>query len=96
MNVRTLLSKLSPGGTSESSPGRSPGLKTKQTGQSRKGRLKAVYEIQPSLAGLIPIAEANPALRAGLLSDVPPGLSAEFSRRLFSPRGSTKSAVTVR
>ena len=39
-----------------------------QTGQSRKGRLKAVYEIQSSLAGLISIVEADPALRAGLLS----------------------------
>ena len=37
------------------------------------GTAEAAYEIQPSLAGLIPIVEADPALRAGLLSDVPFG-----------------------
>jgi hypothetical protein len=59
----------SPEGMSESSPGRSPGWTMEQTRQSRQGRLKAVYEIQPSLAGLIFIVEADPALRAGLFSD---------------------------
>jgi hypothetical protein len=48
-----------------------------QTSQSRQGRLKAAYEIQPSLAGLISVVEADPALRAGLLSDVPSGLCRE-------------------
>jgi hypothetical protein len=72
----------SPEGTAESSPGRSPGLTMKQAGQSRQGRLKGAHEMPPSLAGLISIIEANPALRAGLLSSVPTGLNAESPHRL--------------
>jgi hypothetical protein len=56
-SVRGNRRMQSPEGTTESSPGRSPGLTMEQTGQSRKGRLKATYEIQPSLTGLICIVE---------------------------------------
>jgi hypothetical protein len=59
-------------------------LTTEQTGQSRQGRLKAVYGIQPSLAGLTFIVEADPGLRPGLLSDVPSGLVSRTSVRGYS------------
>ena len=45
-------SALSPVGTSESSPGRSPGFNEKQSGQSRKGRLNTGLSFQPSLRDL--------------------------------------------
>ena len=45
-------SALSPVGTSESSPGRSPGFNDKQSGQSRKGRLNTGLSFQPSLRDL--------------------------------------------
>jgi|SRR5580698_7725355 hypothetical protein len=49
-----------------------------------KGRLKTQTRVQPSLAGLSTLLVITQDCRPGLRSDVPTGLSAEFSRRHFS------------
>jgi hypothetical protein len=57
----------------------------KQAGQSREGRLNTGAEFSAVPCGTVRSRVPNPGLRPGLLSDVPAGLNAEFSRILFSP-----------
>jgi hypothetical protein len=55
----------------------------KQAGQSREGRLNPGAEFSAVPCGTARSRIPNPGLRPGLLSAVPAGLSAEFSRRLL-------------
>ena len=69
-------SALSPVGTSESSPGRSPGLGMRHRAVP-KGRLKIRTRCSAVPRGTVELAHHYPGLCPGLLSDVPTGLSAE-------------------
>jgi hypothetical protein len=71
-------SVLSPVGTSESSPGRSPGLGMRHR-TVPKGRLKIRTRCSAVPRGTVELAYHYPGLRPGLFSDVPTGLSAEGS-----------------
>jgi hypothetical protein len=66
-------------------PDRSVAEYCNEAGQSREGRLKTQPRRSAVPRGTVQLAYHHPGLRPGLLSDVPSGLSAEFSRRLFSP-----------
>src|ERR1700733_14654757 len=59
----------------------------KQAGQSREGRLNTGAEFSAVPCGTARSRVPNPGLRPGLLSDVPAGLSAQFSRRLLKHGG---------
>src|ERR1700733_9639364 len=73
-------SALSPVGTSESSPGRSPGLGMHHRAVP-KGRLKIRTRCSAVPRGTVERAYHYPGLRPGLHSDVPTGLSAEVLRQ---------------
>jgi hypothetical protein len=85
--------RLSPAGTIELSPGRSPGL-SRRVRKVPKGRLEICWTpfrmwnldrgmrmVIPAVpAGLDRVSESNPGLRPGLNSAVPAGLSCKWSR----------------
>jgi hypothetical protein len=75
---------LSPVGTSESSPGRSPGLEMRHRAVP-KGRLKIWTQCSAVPRGTVELAYHYPGLRPGLLSDVPTGLSAEVLTQTLAP-----------
>jgi hypothetical protein len=105
--VRTTLSKLSPEGTAESSPGRSPGNHAHNDEKSRKGRLK-VNQVVPRTASWVifsrpggtgPSLESLPRTASWAALSCPSGtksVNGGFSHTPFSPSGAIPLSVRLR